>query len=349
MNVHKDKNHIDNYMKKRIILFSFLSEDLPNLFSLISENENVYSFSDSQMALISEAINIKSFDTIRSRMIKTTKSYQEIKDKFVKSVISERENYDFWYRSPYLVEKENCWEKINKYQMELLQGIKKFFDIQNDKEVELQIINVRPDECLQGDRLRLLKVYLDTCNTKINSRYRIDGVILPNIRLLTQSETITRERFLGKREGEWTGLDEAIAMQIVELFKEYEIPIWMQFETIDEAGPKHFALHGNKLHLLSMQKMRNEVDSSNVTICYPNLSSEIDDCYLGAAFIACACLISNRDDAVLNIPRELYPYGESVLEEIERNPIGCILTYNRNHMELKYHNNLKGRSIKEFF
>lgn len=188
-----------------------------------------------------------------------------------------------------------------------------------------QIVNAKPDSCLEEKNCKKLSLHLNTANIKQDRSSYIQCAILPEADKYPQAVKV-----------------------IADIFQQYNIPLLLQASLQKKYGPEVFAKEGTAMwHALGEKLVdKNSPAEKNTSLCYPNLSSAYGECYTGAAYVTAVCLCMGAEPmADTQLPRELYKYSGETQSEIEYDPYGCMLIGNGSTMYIKDFNTLEGKRI----
>lgn len=220
--------------------------------------------------------------------------------------------------------------------------------------MELLVLNISPEELNAPENRRKFSVYLNTVNEKNDYRSTIWAGILPGVLMRREGEKNVRQRFAGTGREETSAVGPETVKNLLELAEKYRIMLFYQYETKEAASARAFAESGTGRFLESGEPYEKCAGSRYISCCYPNLTVTEGELYLGAAFIAAGMqaamqsseflklFYSNIVDACPGIrldlekttayrrltaaaPKEVYPYGGAVKDELRRLKYGSLL------------------------
>lgn len=336
-------------MKKRFLLIGVISEEKDSLFSLLTGIDNQYSLSDQQMKDIESRLIVKNVEEYISKFgtqistysVEDEQSDDKYLDTFKRDLLKKRDIFDVFYSEKVHENKRNDGVVAgNKMYFEVLEGLKMFFRQRQD-DSEILILNVGISYGFTEQEQNLIRLYFETANTKLDNQYKIDAILVPGLYFPKNTGKNIRQRFMGTTEEDRYYVEYDQILTLSKLLEKYEIPVLIQYECLEESGPKGFAESGQKYFKQGCDSLVENGVGDHVMICFPNLSSTNPKIYIGAAFAVAA--LAGEDGSA--IPRELYPYTETAKEDIRRADFGAMLCYSKDRMSLACHYSLRGNNL----
>ena len=337
-------------MKKRYILLGEVSENKYNFFSLMAGITGQYALSDQQMKEVDDRLLVRSVDEYISKFGDNVlieheehKTIDSNLDTYKQELLNMSEKYEVFYSYKNQNVDTNYRSIGNLFYFEVLEGLKLIFRHITD-EAEILVFNIGLEDELTESDTALLRLFLDTTNTKTDKTYRIDGFIVPGLAFPQYGHKSSKTIFRGTQE---TTLRKYVnysqVVRIAALAENYNIPVLVQYECVEEAGPSGFAVWGEKYFRAGSEQLLGSGYEKNIVICYPNLSSHVENIYIGAAFAVVSLLEVRQENS--DIPRELYPYTDIATEDAQRADFGAMLIYKGNKMALACYKGLKGNQL----
>ena len=164
-----------------------------------------------------------------------------------------------------------------------------------------QIVNAKPDSCLEEKNCKKLSLHLNTANTKQDRSSYIQCAILPEADKYPQAVKV-----------------------IADIFQQYNIPLLLQASLQKKYGPEVFAKEGTAMwHALGEKLVdKNSPAEKNTLLCYPNLSSAYGECYTDGIVTGVRLQAKDTDELLLSpgiikYQGRLYHMEESACVEFE--------------------------------
>lgn len=324
----------------RAILFAKISDKVTDLLSLITVSEDNLALADEQIRCIEEKLVIHSleelehiFDLDYSRLDLVGTEKKEILENVAAyyHVLAQKEQgkeYQLWYfdeKEKEVTPQKDSLVSIKLYEIWL--GVKSFFEQGTD--LELLVTNLSYQDLHSTDAQRKLSLYMETVNEKSDKTQQIAFAIFPEIPMLSEQEEVTRIRFEGRQhDKEYEIFDYDALAFVLDILKREHVKSCYQYVTCEESSAKFFAASGRTKMQDNALRFQKQVNCDAITCCYPNLTWIEDQVYIGAAYVVVGMLLAGKTEkSATTMPRELYPYGKMVREELIKPPFGAMLAY----------------------
>lgn len=217
----------------------------------------------------------------------------------------------------------------------------------------LLIANITPEELVTPVNRKKIEVFLKTVNTKNDYSSSIWMGILPGVHLQAEGGRRIRKRFSGRERIASDTVKPETVKSLLELTGVYQIMLFYQYETREEASAYSFAESGIHRFIESGKIYETSSYSRYLSCCYPNLTVLEEEVYIGAAFAAAGFMASLQSSRFLRLfykevesdcpgvrfdteanrvfetvtpvlPKELYPYSSQTRSEMQKMRYGCL-------------------------
>lgn len=200
--------------------------------------------------------------------------------------------------------------------------------------VRVILANIDPFQ-IEAKEAKMLSLYFETVNDKTDTTRRLNYAIIPDIDIREEFHS-RGGRFLGNdsQTGNALGNKHEEAKPLLEILGEHGIRAFCQYNTTQEASFTAFSARGYDAFLKIAREFESEKFAKWVCACYPNLSSEFDGFYIGAAYAAVISMESGVGEGEeTGFPRELDVMEPRVRAEAESERRDfCFYNSDRKHM-----------------
>lgn len=318
----------------KTLVLANLDVQKENLVTMLAGTEKQIALSDEQLIEIDKQLLVCNLKELKDKFpnlcnsidLGSEKENQNGNTNFEQLKNIENE-YEIWYPKENSTENtSNKYPKENRKLAEIYLGIKTFFEHSKNSKSGLLLLNMSLSELLQVKNKEKLELYLNTVNQKADTSQAISFAILPEVEM-QQEKNFVRKRFLGSEESEGKGVKNNEVMEITSLLSKHKVLLCYQFETGEWSSPEYFAKKGQTPYKKENAIYENKEYAKYMCCCYPNLSSEIKNLYLGAAFVVAGMFsCCQKEGEKTRLPKELYPYSAITREELKREKYGCCLS-----------------------
>jgi|GEM_PF-6664942 len=184
--------------------------------------------------------------------------------------------------------------------------------------IEVVLANLDPYQ-LDAKEANILSLYFETVNEKADASRKLTYAVIPGMDI--RDEVRGRSgRFLSNadRADNAEGNKPEQAKPLLEILGKYGIKALCQYDTTPEASFTAFSKRGYDAFLKISKCIETEEYAKWVCACYPNLKSEFDGFYIGAAFVAIICMEAHLDEGQETVyPRELDVVDPQIRAELE--------------------------------
>lgn len=185
-------------------------------------------------------------------------------------------------------------------------------------QAQVVLANLDPFQIQEQDA-QTLSLYFETVNDKADTTSRLDYAIIPGVSIRDEVR-MRGGRFLGNdaREENALGNKPEQAKPLLKILARYGIRAFCQYDAEREASFTAFSTRGHDAFLKMARTFEKEEYADWVCACYPNLRSEFDGFYVGAAFVAVICAASGiGEEQETGFPRELDVMDPRIRAEVE--------------------------------
>lgn len=322
-------------MSGRTLVLAKIDEEKRSMATMLAGVKEQIALSDEQLLEIDKQLLVCSMKDLEekfpyfcshSRNLEESMK-QSVPNDFAKAIEEQAaEGFEIWCRKKQTVEhtKKSCTKEQWK-EIELYMGIQTFFQHSRENTGGLLLLNMSPEELLETKNKEKLQLYLNTVNHKTDESQAVGLAILPEVEM-PYGKTLVRERFPGTKEKE-KKVTQAQVMEIAALLALHKVMLCYQYETGERTSPEAFAREGRERYQQESAVFERKTYSEYMCCCYPNLSSLKKNTYIGAAFVTAGMLASHsKEGSQTVLPKELYPYTQTIREELKKEKYGCFLT-----------------------